>query len=157
MSIENLAPYSPTTVYGQLTSPFTPKQITINAHTPYDKVDDTNIESEAFSRAFFEEKPIARNVYGNVYNYESYYTDDFPPKVSSQDNESQNTQNISSELSNFSVSSFSSNKILKGSLSSGYSVNESLVIRNAYNAYQRSALITKNAPEVLNTCSYRVF
>lgn len=40
MSIEGLSPYSPTTVYGQLTSPFTPKTITINSHTPYDKVDD---------------------------------------------------------------------------------------------------------------------
>ena len=34
MSIESLAPYSPDTVYGHLTSPFKPSKITINAHTP---------------------------------------------------------------------------------------------------------------------------
>ena len=58
MSIEGLSPYSPTTVYGQLTSPFTPKTITINSHTPYDKVDnDKETSSEVFSRTYFEGKP----------------------------------------------------------------------------------------------------
>lgn len=50
MSIEGLSPYSPTTVYGQLTSPFTPKTITINSHTPYDKVDD---KKRKFIRGIF--------------------------------------------------------------------------------------------------------
>ena len=55
MSIEGLSPYSPTTVYGQLTSPFTPKTITINSHTPYDKVDnDKETSSEVFSRTYFD-------------------------------------------------------------------------------------------------------
>ena len=165
MSIENLAPYSPTTVYGQLTSPFTPKTITINAHTPYDKVDESTDESKVYSRAYFEGKPQARNVYDGIYEYESYYPDDFPPKPSNinSNNNSFNSQDVqttkknSQELSSFSVSSYSDNQILKGALTQGYSVNESVVIQNAYNAYQRSALITKNAPEVLSTCSYRVF
>lgn len=156
MSIENLAPYSPTTVYGQLTSPFTPKQITINAHTPYDKSEETKEKSEVFNRAFFEEKPQAKNIYSNISEIESLYPEDFPPKFSNKDDKTQETQKASPELSSFSISSFSDDKILKGSLSSGYSVNESIVIKNAYNAYQRSAVITKNAPEVLSTCSYRV-
>ena len=52
MSTESIAPYSPNTVYGQLTSPFTPKQITINAHTPYDKVD--LIEKEVINSDLYE-------------------------------------------------------------------------------------------------------
>ena len=48
MSTEAIGAYSPDTVYGQLTSPFTPQKIKINAHTPYDKVDEN--ESKVFSR-----------------------------------------------------------------------------------------------------------
>ncbi len=154
MSIENLAPYSPTTIYGQLTSPFTPKQITINARTPYDRVDETSDGSEVFSRAYFEGKPQAKIVYGNMSKYRPEYDKDFPPKNTGDTGQPQKTP---SELSSFSVSSFSDNNILKGALSNGYSVDESIVIQNAYNAYRRSSLITKNAPEVLSTCSYRVF
>ena len=76
MSIEGLAPYSPTTIYGQLTSPFTPKTITINSHTPYDKVDEEQENSsEVFSRGYFEGKPQARSVYGKVSTQSAYEND----------------------------------------------------------------------------------
>ena len=152
MSIENLAPYSPDTVYGQLTSPFTPKQITINAHTPYDKVDEESTGG-VYSCTFFKGKPQAKLAFTEISKYESYYPDEFPPKIS---NDSQETKKSNAELSDFSVSAFSDNKILKDALANGYSAKESVVIQNAHNAYQRSALITKNAPEVLSTCSYKV-
>ena len=67
MSTENnLAPYSPTTVYGQLTSPFTPKTVTINAHTPFDKVDET--KSKVFSREDFTGKPLTKIIYSELAN-----------------------------------------------------------------------------------------
>lgn len=147
MSIESLQPYSPTTIYGQLTSPFTPKQITINSHTPFDKVNE-NDGSEVFSSASFEGKPQAKIAFDKMSNYVPEYETDFSKNDTPKD---------PSELSSFSVSSFSDNKILKGALTNGYSVNESIVIQNAQNAYQRSSLITKNASQVLSTCSYRVF
>lgn len=165
MSIENLAPYSPTTIYGQLTSPFTPKTITINAHTPYDKVDETTEESEVYSRAFFEGKPQARIAYQDISQYEPLY-EDFPPDISdikknvpnvNTDVNSTAKPQSNTELSSFSASSYSDNSILRGALTHGYSVDESVVIQNAYNAYQRSALMTRNAPETLSTCSYKVF
>ena len=165
MSIENLAPYSPTTIYGQLTSPFTPKTITINAHTPYDKVDETTEESEVYSRTFFEGKPQARIAYHDISQYEPLY-EDFPPDISdikknvpnvNTDVNSTAKPQSNTELSSFSASSYSDNSILRGALTHGYSVDESVVIQNAYNAYQRSALMTRNAPETLSTCSYKVF
>ena len=107
-----------------------------------------------YNRAFFKGKPQAKLAFTEISKYESYYPDDFPPKIS---NDSQETNKSNAELSDFSVSSFSDNKILKDALSNGYSAKESVVIQNAYNAYTRSALITKNAPEVLSTCSYKVF
>ena len=61
MSTEAIGTYSPDTVYGQLTSPFTPQKIKINAHTPYDKVDEN--ESKVFSREYFKGKPQAKMIY----------------------------------------------------------------------------------------------
>ena len=151
MSIENLAPYSPSTIYGQLTSPFTPKQITINAHTPYDKVEEQDAP-EVFSRASFQARPQARIVYDEMSEIKPNYEEQ-----NSTDEKNTAATRAEDELSPFSVSSFSDNTILKGALSQGYSVRESVVIQNAYDAYQRSALITKDAAGVLNTCSYRVF
>ena len=60
MEIESIGPYSPSTVYGQLSSPFEPKTVTVNAKTPYDKVDENSNESEVFSRKFFKGKPVAK-------------------------------------------------------------------------------------------------
>ena len=168
MSIESLAPYSPTTIYGQLTSPFTPKTITINSHTPYDKVDEDVKASEVYGRAFFAGKPQARIAYQDISEYKPLY-EDFPPDISeikkkqpnvskdTSSNQTTDTTKTGTELSSFSVSSYSNNNILRGALTHGYTVDESVVIQNAYNAYQRSALITRNAPETLSTCSYRVF
>lgn len=41
MSIESVGAYSPDTVYGQLTMPFTNKPVHINAHTPDEEYGDT--------------------------------------------------------------------------------------------------------------------
>ncbi|OLA72834.1 MAG: hypothetical protein BHW62_08265 [Acinetobacter sp. CAG:196_36_41] len=145
MSIEGLSPYSPTTVYGQLTSPFTPKTITINSHTPYDKVDNDNeTSSEVFSRTYFEGKPQARNVYGNV-STQSAYENDLA------------SEKMPLDVTPFSSSELSSTDIVKSSLKKGYDTREAIVIQNANSAYQKSAFLTNNPVGVLSTCSYRVF
>lgn len=152
MSIEGLAPYSPTTVYGQLTSPFTPKTITINSHTPYDKVDNDNeTSSEVFSRTYFEGKPQARNVYGNVSTQSAYEND--LAKLS----DDLASEKMPLDVTPFSSSELSSTDIVKSSLKKGYDTREAIVIQNANSAYQKSAFLTNNPVGVLSTCSYRVF
>ena len=115
MSIERLAPYSPTTIYGQLTSPFTPKTITINSHTPYDKVDEEQENSsEVFSRRYFEGKPQARSVYGKVSTQSAYEND--LAKLS----EDLASEKVPVEVVSFSSSELSSTDIVKSSLKKGY-------------------------------------
>ena len=101
MSTENnLAPYSPTTVYGQLTSPFTPKTVTINAHTPFDKVDET--KSKVFSREDFTGKPLTKIIYSELAN-------NYLLEVEKEDDNILNNYDVSS----FSISEFSNDNILK--------------------------------------------
>lgn len=144
MSAENLTPYSKTTVYGELTSPFTPKQITINAHTPFDKVEEN--ESKAYSRVDFSGKPQTKIIYSKLAN-------NYEIEIEKEDNEifKQN------ELSNFSISEFTDDNILKGVLSSDYSPEEAAIIKKAEEAYKKSITMTKKAPENLSKCSYRVW
>ena len=145
MSTENnLAPYSPTTVYGQLTSPFTPKTVTINAHTPFDKVDET--KSKVFSREDFTGKPLTKIIYSELAN-------NYLLEVEKEDDNILNNYDVSS----FSISEFSNDNILKGVLTAGYSPKEAETIKMANEAYKKSVVITNKAPEVLSKCSYKVF
>lgn len=127
MSTENLAPYSPTTVYGQLTYPFTPKTISINAHTPFDKVDKT--ESEAFSREFFEIKPQTKLIYTELSNNYLY-------EVENEELELYN----SSDISRFSVSEYSKDNYLNGMLSKDYSPKEMAAMKKVNDAYKMSLI-----------------
>ena len=148
MSIEALAPYSPTTVYGQLTSPFTPKTITINSHTPYDKSEKT--DSDVYNSGYFDGKPQVKNVYNNI-SVQSEYDSDFV-KFS----ENLSSDNIPTNVQNFSSSELSSKDIVKNSLNKGYSTQEALVIQRANVAYQKSAFLTNNPVGVLSTFTYSV-
>lgn len=144
---EAIAPYSPTTIYGQLTSPFTPKTVTINAHTPYDKVDEE--KSEVFSRDYFKGKPQAKIAYELP-----EVNQEFPPKNTVSDAESDKKP---VELTPFSASSASSSDIVQSSLKRGYTPQEAVALKDAQNAYKNSAVMTKDPTGTLSTCSYRVF
>ena len=141
MSIESLAPYSPDTVYGHLTSPFKPSKITINAHTSLDNTENID-ESEVYSRAYFKSKPQAQVVDMEQGSYEVGLNTESTPQA---------------EVTNFSASKISSNSILRDSLKQGYSTEEAVVMQNAYNAYSRSSVITSNPVSSLSSCSYKVF
>ena len=141
MSIESLAPYSPDTVYGHLTSPFKPSKITINAHTSLDNTENID-ESEVYSRAYFKSKPQAQVVDMEQGSYEVGLNTESTPQA---------------EITNFSASKISSNSILRDSLKQGYSTEEAVVMQNAYNAYSRSSVITSNPVSSLSSCSYEVF
>ena len=140
MSIESLAPYSPDTVYGKLTSPFKPPKITINAHTSLDNTENID-KSEVYSRAYFNSKPQAQVVDLEQGSYEVGLNTESTPQA---------------EVTNFSASKISSNSILRDSLKQGYSTEEAVIMQNAYNAYSRSSVITSNPVSSLSRCSYKV-
>ena len=56
MSIDISGPYSPDTIYGQLTMPFAEKPVHINSHTPYDE-DEAQTE---FTQADFQKNLAPR-------------------------------------------------------------------------------------------------
>lgn len=151
MSTEAISAYSPDTVYGQLTSPFTPKQITINAHTPYDKVDEN--ESKVYSRAYFKGKPQAKMIYELPESDNKYDASKYAPKT---DSESDTKTTTTLEVSSFQASSVSSKDIVQSSLKRGYSTTEAVAVTKAQNAYKNSAILTNDPTGVLSTCAYKV-
>lgn len=151
MNTEAIAPYSPNTVYGQLTSPFTPKQVKINAHTPYDKVDEN--ESKAFSRESFKAKPQAKMIYELPEN-DDKKDSDYPPKFSNS--EEKDTKDKTVDVSTFQASTISSKDIVSNSLKHGYTTDQAIAVTKAQKAYKNSAIMTKNPTEVLSKHSYKV-
>ena len=156
---ESIGAYSPTTVYGQLTSPFSLKIVSINSHTPFDKVNQD--ESKVFSRDYFEGKPIAKMKYSlpetptkeiNTYQQEKNINTDSSNKEQKKD-----TENTPIEVAGFSMSlASSSSDIVQSSLKQGYSTEQAVVISKAQSSYERSAILTKDPTGVLSTCNYVV-
>ena len=155
MNTESIGPYSPTTIYGQLTSPFTPKLVTINAHTPYDKVDEEE-QSQVFSRDFFEGRPQAKMIYELPdKEYLAMGISEYRSNSGSDSDEDTSSKPI--ELSSFVASQASSKDIVQNSLKRGYSTEEAIAMKEAQNAYKNSATLTKDPIGALSTRSYRVF
>ena len=153
---ESIGPYSPTTVYGQLTSPFTPKLVSINSHTPFDKTNEE--ESKVFSRDYFEGRPTARMKY-SLPETAPVEIQKYPPeqqKVNNSGSETQQVEKPQTELAAFSMSATSSSDIVKSSLKQGYSTEQAVVISKAQSAYQKSAILTKDPVGALGSCNYVV-
>ncbi len=148
MSTEAIGAYSPDTVYGQLTSPFTPQKIKINAHTPYDKVDEN--ESKVFSRDYFKGKPQAKMIYELPENENK----DFPPKFDNGDDKDKEENSI--EVASFQASVASSKDIVQNSLKHGYTAEQAVAVTKAQDAYKKSAILTTDPTGVLSTCAYKV-
>lgn len=134
MDTEAVTPYSPTTVYGQLSSPFLVKSVSINAHTSDEAVVD---DVQTFSRDYFTDGS-ARFKYAASYS---------PSSIASIQN--------AGGIHSFSASS-GSGDIVKTALNSGYSANEAITISNAKAAYSRSAVGTRNPVGVLRGCKYNI-
>ena len=155
MEMESIRAYSPDIVYGQLTSPFTPKQITINAHTPYGKVSEE--ESQVFSREHFAARPQARMLY-ELPDYDDYfYGIKYENKQAAAEKFEEEKDVSMPEVAGFSASSASSKDIVQNSLKNGYSPAEAIAIRDARNAYKNSATLTKDPISALSSRSFRVF
>ena len=158
MSTESISAYSRDNVYGQLTSPFTPKQIKINAHTPYDKVDED--EPKVFSRDHFKSKPQAKMIYElpEDSNSVNFNNKEFPPKF---DNNNTDTTKDAEEKTTIDVTTFQASKasskdIVKNSLKHGYTPEQAVAINKAQEAYKKSAILTTDPVGTLSTRSYRV-
>lgn len=134
METQAVTPYSPTTVYGQLSSPFIVKSVSINAHTANEAVVE---DVGTFSRDYFTEGS-ARFKYAASYS---------PSSIASIQSEN--------GIHSFSASS-GSGDIVKTALNSGYSANEAITVSNAKAAYSRSAVATRNPVSALRGCKYNI-
>ena len=153
MSTEAIGAYSPDTVYGQLTSPFTPQKIKINAHTPYDKVDEN--ESKAYSRDSFKAKPQAKMIY-ELPDDKGLEKKEFPPKFNNGSDENKDAEETTIDVASFQASKVSSKDIVTNSLKHGYTPEQAVAVTKAQEAYKNSAIMTKNPTGVLSTRSYKV-
>ncbi len=141
MSIEQVAPYSPDIVYGQLTSPFKTPKVTINSHVSGEDIKESDA---TYSRADFQRKTGTSMISLQLGTVNVIF-------------EGIKDKNTPAEITNFCASEMSSNSVLRDSLKNGYSVEQSVVMQNAHNAYYRSSTITDDPSNTLGTCSYRVF
>lgn len=164
MTTEAIGAHTPTAVYGQLTYPFTPKQVKINAHTPYDKnsedenspsktaalrkaAEGTGVESRIQTQKDFDEikkagsKQFLKSSSSGTERKEESESKEFPPE---------------SPVGSFAASKLSSYDIVSDSLKKGYSYKEAMVIKRASDAYKNSAMGTKNAVKSLSTRTYTV-
>lgn len=146
MNTEAIGAYSQTSVYGQLTSPFTPKIVNINSHTPYDKVEESN-ESKAVSRDDFHKYKPAKLKF------------ELPEKEEdTQQTANTNTEkkDFSKDITPFSMSSATSSDIVNNSLKRGYTATEAIAIKDAHKAYTET-LESRDFAKNLSTRNYKVF
>ena len=154
MDMESIGAYSPTTVYGQLSSPFIPKNITLNAHTPYDKEED----AEAVSLGnYLESRPniklvsgaMPKEITGVGYTKNGY-------KLQTDDKQDEDKFPPEPGVSGFSASKLSSKDIVSGAIKKGYTAEQAATITKAKKAYENSYLSTRNPIKTLSTRSYVV-
>lgn len=170
MEIDSLGPYSPDVVYGQLSSPFTPKAVTINSHTAYDKIEDRFVP-KVFSRGHFKSKPQAKLNFEleNDTNDKKDGLNAVQNQLKSPYEELVNNNLINNNVINnkenefppaaitaFQASSLSSKDIVQNSLKQGYTPAEAVHVNNARKAYEQSILGKENFAETLSTRSFKV-
>ena len=154
MEVNTTGAYSPDIVYGQLTSPFRPVNVKINAHTPYDKESET--ENAAVSMKNFIGKPVTfKYAQGNEDEYQFGIDSGYKP--SSVDTGVEVPEFPPKNVKSFSASAVSSNKdIVKGALKSGYTYDQALVMTKAQKAYSSSVGITKDPISALSSREFHV-
>ena len=157
MSTEAIGAYSPTTVYGQLTSPFTPNNIKINSHTPYDKTDESE-QSKATSRENFLEKSkhIAKMKYELPKIKDDKGSNKTNKGITIGTEEEDKAPVAQVDITTFQASKISDKDLVHNSLKQGYSTGEAIHIKNAQKAYKNSSFTTKEPVQYLSTREYKV-
>ena len=154
MSIENIGAYSPDIVYGQLTTPFLDKQFTLNAHTPYDKVDDAK---KTFSQSDFSIN-MGTTKWQVIEDIRDMKANPF------KDQQSHATENETPEFPPKSISSFqvstlnNDSELVYKALKGGYTAKQAIAVGKAHSAYFKIINQDKNLNPVdsLNGHSYQV-
>lgn len=152
MSIESVGAYSPDTIYGQLTMPFTNKPVHINAHTPLDKEETNTV--------------LTRN---------SFYNNQSEGKVSIEEIKDMKSLELNDNLKvdigikvakefppEPKVGVFQQSAYTKGTgvvfdaLKNGYTGSEAITIGNAYRAYKNAVTLGSNPVQTLLNTNFAV-
>ena len=150
MSIEAIGGYSPDIVYGNLTYPFTPKNITINAHTPFDSDKDTEAKAVTYNN-FRRYTKLKTKLY-------DHKDDDYTVgiKIPSSNEDENKDIDLSASVNGFSASKYSAKDIVNGAIKRGYSAQQAAAIYKAQKAYSTSVGVTKDPVKALSSRSYSV-
>ena len=149
MSIEINGAYSPDTIYGHLTMPFTNKPVHINAHTP---LDEENTDMSITKGSFYNNLSEGMVSIEDIRDMKSLELDkslktdigivelkDFPPKPN---------------VEVFQASAYTKQTgVVFDALKNGYTGSEAIKIGNAFSTYKNAALSLGNNPvqTLLNT------
>ena len=134
MSIESLGAYSPNTIYGQLTMPFSNKPVTINSHTPYDEEDDDVVLTR---NSFYNNNSKMQVSIEEIREMKGLELDDkIVTKVGTEVKEFPPKNTIPS----FQLSSYTSGSgVVFEALQNGYTGKTAIVVGKAFEAYQNAA------------------
>ena len=152
MSIEQVQPYSPDTVYGNLTMPFLDKPVHINAHTPIDEEDGNTVLNRG---SFYNNLTQGKVSVEDIRDMNSLQLDDclkvdigikvakdFPPEPS---------------VAVFQASTYSNGSdVVKDALKMGYTGPESIKFGNAYNSYRNAMVLGNNPVQTLINTNFAV-
>ena len=152
MSIDISGPYSPDTIYGQLTMPFVDKPVHINAHTPLDEESGkTVLTKNSFYNNLSDSKVSIEEIrdMDALELDESLKTDigikvaaKFPPE---------------NALPAFQSSSYlEGSGVVYSALQNGYPADRAIVIGHAFHAYQNSIKADVNPVQNLLSRNYQV-
>lgn len=140
MSIEQIQPYSPDTVYGHLTMPFLDKPVHINAHTPLDEEDENTVLNRG---SFYNNLTQGKVSVEDIRDVASLKLDDslkvdigiklaqdFPPEPS---------------VAVFQASKYTNGTgVVNDALKMGYTGQEAIKFGHAYNSYRNAMVVGEN-------------
>lgn len=156
MSIEALGGNSQDDEHVWLKSPFTPKNIKINAHTPLDEPqDDKATTQKDFVSKYRGTKALLYKADDDKYTFgvknASDDKDDEAVKFESSSNMIE-----SSKVGSFQLSNYSAKDIVNKEIKRGRSVDEAYTAYKTQKAYETSAGKTKTPIDALGTRKFRV-
>lgn len=152
MSIESVGAYSPNTVYGQLTMPFTNKPVHINAHTP---LDEENGNTVLTRKSFYNNQSQGMVSIEDIRDIQSLKLDDslkvdigikmledFPPEPG---------------VGVFQQSIYTGGSgVVFDALKSGYTGNQAITFGNAHTAYKNAMTFGNNPVKSLLSTNFAV-
>ena len=152
MSIESVGAYSPDTIYGQLTMPFTIKPVQINAHTP---LDEEETETVITRNKFYNNLPQMQVSIDEIRDMkaleldESLKTDigiklaqEFPPKPT---------------VGVFQSSAYlDESGVVFNALQNGYPADRAIVIGKANSSYKNAMNFGSKPVEALQSRSFTI-